>query len=267
MSHLTILRKYAVKSPADLPPSVLFGHTDQTLTIYDAFPKSIFHFLIVPRHPQRSLSLSDLGSLRSLLKLEEKEQAKDVLLMLKAEAASLRKEIEEEMLTRHGFKWGIWTGFHGAPSMDHLHLHVLSADLCSERMKNKKHYNSFHPKLGFFLDIDEVLSWFDAEPTYFRKMASLDHKAYDALLKGPLSCFHCGIEQKNMPLLKAHLQEEFDELAMREKTRQERKRKIEAKQAAARGVRNAQVADASGEEEPSEEPQSKKRRTESPVES
>jgi aprataxin len=49
-----------------------------------------------------------------------------------------------------------------------MHLHVLSADLCSDRMKNKKHYNSFHPKLGFFLDVDEVLSWFDAEPSYYQ---------------------------------------------------------------------------------------------------
>lgn len=95
-------------------------------------------------------------------------------------------------------------------------------------------------------------------------MASLDHKAYEALLKAPLSCFHCGAEQKNMPTLKAHLQEEFDELAAREKTRQERKRKIEAKQAVAR-ARHAEVTEASGEDQ-SEEPQSKKRRTESPVE-
>ena len=52
----------------------------------------------------------------------------------------------------------------------HLHLHVLSADLCSEKLKIKKHYNSFHPKLGFFLHIDEVLSWFGAEPSYFANL-------------------------------------------------------------------------------------------------
>ena len=36
-------------------------------------------------------------------------------------------------------------------------------------MKSKKHLNSFHPKLGFFLHLDEVLSWFgpDIEPTWF----------------------------------------------------------------------------------------------------
>lgn len=49
----------------------------------------------------------------------------------------------------------------------HLHLHVISADLCSPAMKVKKHYNSFHPKLGFFIPLDDVLSWFDAEDTFF----------------------------------------------------------------------------------------------------
>lgn len=39
-------------------------------------------------------------------------------------------------------------------------------------MKHKKHYNSFHPKLGFFLHLDEVLSWFDEEPSYFERVGS-----------------------------------------------------------------------------------------------
>ena len=52
----------------------------------------------------------------------------------------------------------------------HLHLHVLSNDLCSEKMKHKKHYNSYHPHLGFFLHLHEVLSWFDEEPSYFERV-------------------------------------------------------------------------------------------------
>lgn len=54
----------------------------------------------------------------------------------------------------------------------HLHLHVLSNDLCSEKMKHKKHYNSFHPKLGYFVHLDEVLSWFDEDPSYFARVCS-----------------------------------------------------------------------------------------------
>lgn len=39
----------------------------------------------------------------------------------------------------------------------HVHLHVISGDLVSERLKNRKHYNSFHPTLGFFLHLDDVI--------------------------------------------------------------------------------------------------------------
>lgn len=49
----------------------------------------------------------------------------------------------------------------------HMHLHVISADLTAPAMKKKKHYNSFHPKLGFFLHLEDIVSLFDAEPSYF----------------------------------------------------------------------------------------------------
>ncbi len=35
-------------------------------------------------------------------------------------------------------------GFHAKPSMDHLHLHVLSTDFLSPCLKTKKHWNSFN---------------------------------------------------------------------------------------------------------------------------
>ncbi|CAK5264575.1 unnamed protein product [Mycena citricolor] len=111
-------------------------------------------------------------------------------------------------------------------SPSHLHLHVLSDDLCSDRMKHKKHYNSFHPKLGFFLSLDEVLSWFDAEPSYFNSMSQLEPKRhYEPMLKEDLVCWRCDSVMKNMPTLKAHLQKEFEDLRAREQARMERKRK------------------------------------------
>ncbi|KAJ7709962.1 HIT-like domain-containing protein [Mycena rosella] len=229
--NLTILRTYAQTNPSKLPPSVLFSHSATSLTVYDAFPKAIFHFLVLPRAPEPSAGAgSELANLRQLLS-GDKARAQQVLASLRADAHALRAEIEEEMLARYGFKWGIWTGFHGAPSMDHLHLHVLSDDLCSDRMKNKKHYNSFHPKLGFFLDIDEVLSWFDADPSYYSTMAKLDAKHYELMLKEDLSCWRCNAHMKNIPTLKTHLQEEWDAEAKREKAKIERRRKMEEKSA------------------------------------
>lgn len=242
MANLTVLRSYASMKPSQLPSSVLFSHTDRTMTIFDAYPKSIFHFLILPRvaaQPSTPISIgnpsnedklhvsertttlppsvTDLSSLRALLNSERtsKDQAKEIILSLKEDALRAKKEIEGEMEKRYGFIWDIWIGFHAVPSMEHIHLHVLSADLCSERMKIKKHYNSFHPKLGFFLHVDQILSWFDAEISYFENISKLLPTEYEHLLKKPLICFHCDAEKKNMPTLKAHLKEEWEKLKKR----------------------------------------------------
>ncbi|KAJ3810646.1 HIT-like domain-containing protein [Lentinula aff. lateritia] len=170
MSNLFILRNYAQKVPSTIPSSILFSSSSKSLTIYDSFPKSIFHFLVLPRvQSGSSIDIDDLESLKTLF-ARDKEDAKIILSALNEDAQGVKREIEQEMQTRYGFKWPIWIGFHGAPSMHHLHLHVISSDLCSERLKNKKHYNSFHPKLGFFLHIDDVLSWFDSEPSYYREV-------------------------------------------------------------------------------------------------
>ncbi|KAJ8520410.1 hypothetical protein ONZ45_g2767 [Pleurotus djamor] len=225
MSNLTILRSYASKADlSKLPPTVLFSHNDKTLTIFDAYPKAIFHFLLLPR-TQPPFSTFDISSLRSLLKCE-KSAAKTLLEQMNEDAQVVVKDIEAEMISRYGFKWDIWLGFHGAPSMEHLHLHIISSDLCSEKLKNKKHYNSFHPKLGFFIHLKDVLEWFDGEDSYFDTMAKLDKKTYETMLKEDLACWNCGSAQKNMPTLKTHLQEEFDTLSTREKAKAERKRKL-----------------------------------------
>jgi len=117
MANLGILRTYALQDPASLPLSVLFHHSATSLTLFDAFPKSIFHFLILPRVTESSLTVSELTSLKTLLKCD-KDKAKKVILALREDAAALKQDIEAEMMQRYGFKWGIWTGFHAAPSME-----------------------------------------------------------------------------------------------------------------------------------------------------
>ncbi|KAF8894520.1 hypothetical protein BD779DRAFT_1669016 [Infundibulicybe gibba] len=227
---ITILRSYAQRAPSAFPNSVLFSHTTTSLTIFDAYPKSIFHFLVLPRMGDSASEVARLMDLKSLLR-SDKAYAKDVITSLLDDAKIVKKEIEAEMLNRYGFVWSIWIGFHALSSMEHLHLHIISADLCSSAMKNKKHYNSFHPKLGFFLHAEEVLSWFDAEPSYYNAMTKLDQGKYEGMLKEGLVCFHCSAEMKNIPTLKNHLQVEWDSWASREKMRMERKKKIERKRA------------------------------------
>ena len=54
LPQLKILRAYAKLDDASiaagtLPPTVYFSHTRHTLTVFDAYPKALFHFLVLPR--------------------------------------------------------------------------------------------------------------------------------------------------------------------------------------------------------------------------
>ncbi|KZV64348.1 HIT-like protein [Peniophora sp. CONT] len=228
MSWSTALRAYATKKdPSTLPATVLFSHTDSTITIFDAYPKAIFHFLILPRPSQR-LSVLDLSSLRSLIRKDD-DLALETLKGLQSEAEKLKGEIHAEMLERYGFTWPLHCGFHAIPSMEHLHLHVISADLTSPSLKNKKHYNSFKPGHGFFLPLDDVLEWFDGSHEHLLSMSNLKKGEYEALLKQELTCHHCDRGFKTIPQLKGHLQEEWDALRQRG-TRKRRKSPDDSKQ-------------------------------------
>ena len=127
MSQLTILRSYAEKEDPEkaIPPSILFAHTDKTLTIFDRYPKSTFHFLILPRlsaytgEGKGKLKVEDLADLRSLLK-KGRSRARKVIQDLKEAADECRKEIEAEMVDMYKFKWDVWVGFHPVPSMQYV---------------------------------------------------------------------------------------------------------------------------------------------------
>jgi aprataxin len=116
MTDLNILRTYAQAVPHSLPASILFHHSPKNITIFDAFPKSTFHFLVLPRVQGTHLDAATLSSLQSLLK-GDKKQAKEVITALAEDAMAVKKDIQDEMVHRHGFKWDVWIGFHGAPSM------------------------------------------------------------------------------------------------------------------------------------------------------
>lgn len=126
MSNLTILRRYAqLPDPAaTLPKSVLFSHTPTSLTVFDAYPKAKFHFLILPR-VQPPLTFADLTNLQSLLRCD-KALAKEVLIGLNKDAEALKQEIEAEMIKDFGFNWPVQIGFHPTPSMECVSLIITT---------------------------------------------------------------------------------------------------------------------------------------------
>lgn len=212
MSWNTVLQEYARLSSPDkqLPEGVFLRGDSKTIAIFDGYEKAKYHFLVMPRDPfalssgKGSVPPSHLNSLSALLKSTHNQE---VLLALKDSAETVKTMIEDEMLKTEGFSWPVQVGFHASESMKHVHVHVISSDLISEKLKNKKHYNSFNPNLGFFLHLDGVLEQVEANNiTINQKTPS----QYEALLKEPLRSIYTGEEFKTIPKLKEHLEAQWE---------------------------------------------------------
>ncbi|KAI0831345.1 hypothetical protein BC628DRAFT_1415862 [Trametes gibbosa] len=224
MSSLTQLRTYATMNPTAIPDSIRLCHSATSVTIHDKFPKGLYHALVLPlvRPPLRA---TQLASLRALFTTLPRAQAETVLNDLRRDAQEATRLIQEDMVRTQGFKWDVLAGFHALPSVEHLHLHLVSSEFLGEYFKKKKHNNSFHPRMGFFLPLDEVLRWFDAdiEPSWFASKAKMESKDYAPILKADMLCPHCDAVYKTMPKLKLHLAEVFAELKDKNKNDAPRK--------------------------------------------
>ncbi|GAA5983614.1 hypothetical protein JCM11641_007300 [Rhodosporidiobolus odoratus] len=224
MSWNAVLEQYArKKNPRkDIPEGVFLQADDKTVTIFDGYEKAKYHFLVMPRDP---FPLDDgtklpSGHLESLSKLLKSQHKLEVLKALERQADEVKEMIQDEMQKEEGWTWDVQIGFHAVESMRHVHLHVISSDLISPKLKNKKHYNSFHPKLGFFLHLHEVI-----EGVEDGSLKLQPPKHYESILKDDLVSYYNDHTYPNIPKLKVHLEEEWKKLGVR------RKKEIEAAEA------------------------------------
>lgn len=209
-------------NPASFPSSRVIFHTPTAVAIHDLFPKATVHTLLLPRSPQHNLlhpfdafddpvflaqvradtsRLRDLAAkeLQRLLgKHSAAEAARNAVLDGEAEPERVDPETGEAMLPA-GRDWGreIVVGVHSVPSMSHLHVHVLSRDMHSERMKHKKHYLSFTTE--FLVPLED-----------FPMPADDPRRKQGKWPERPLVCFRCGRSFGNkFKELKDHLEAEF----------------------------------------------------------
>ena len=185
-----------ITSPTSFPPSVVIHHNPSFVWIRDKYPKSYIHTLIIPRDASKSTlhpfdAFDDSAFLGSV----------------RAEAQKLRsvvaKELKRKLGEQQGRDWEreVMVGVHARPSLRHLHVHVLSREMCGEGMKKAAHYNSF--RTGFFVHLDE----FPLPPEDERRRR---HGA--KWLEGDLVCWRCGRGfGRSLVRLKEHLGEEFEE--------------------------------------------------------
>ena len=114
---LRILQVYArLQDPSSLPSTVLFHYTDNTITVFDAYPKANFHLLVLPRI-KPPLRASKTSTLKALLN-SDKEIARKCINDIATDAKEVHRMVEKEMVIRFGCKWPIWSGFHAVQSME-----------------------------------------------------------------------------------------------------------------------------------------------------
>ena len=142
MFDYSILQKYAKmfeSSPSSLPPTLLLVNTGMSLTLFDKYPKAIYHFLVLPRILAASkFTAEDLTNLQTLLGKGKKAEVKTLLEGLKRDAEMVKEMVEEEMIKKHGYKWDVWIGFHAVPSL----LYVLERWRCITRIPARFSLNS-----------------------------------------------------------------------------------------------------------------------------
>lgn len=173
MSFKDAFQKFIVNPEKHLDSILFFD--ENVVIIKDLFPKSIRHLLVIPRHQQVThkhpldVFNTDYDDFSGEELFEQiriyVEKAKDMIVeniqktMVEPRVELVMEPIVEQNCVdetalqefRNTF---IQAGIHSIPSLSNLHIHVMTKDFHSPRLKNKKHYNSFTTK--FFVPFDEL---------------------------------------------------------------------------------------------------------------
>lgn len=178
-----ILYQY-LRHPEDHADWIVLSNESCTV-IKDAYPKAETHFLVIPNE-----SFLDILEVRQLT---PSHYEKVCLLH------SIARQVAAERESKDGLKFNI--GYHGIPSLNPLHIHIVSDDFDSPSLKHKKHWNSFTS--DYFVPIGLVESWLSSGKTADSQLHSVDE--FNAMLTLLLKCNHCKAEMKNIPTLKKHI--------------------------------------------------------------
>lgn len=207
--------------PDNFPREVIFKD-DRFVAIQDRYPKSKVHTLLLPRgdvnmlHPLEAFKDADFlaatklkaAELKSIVAKELRRKFGRFSKQDQAREQILNGEVDladgEELPAGRDWESEVEVGIHLHPSMNHLHIHVLSRDNHSGSMKTRQHYNSFNTP--FFVKLDE----FPLEEEDPRRLENW--KRCEKYLERDFKCWRCGKNfGRSMARLKEHLKDEFEE--------------------------------------------------------
>ena len=200
--------------PEAFPPSRVVYYNDKFVVIKDLYPKSLVHLLILPRDESKSVQRPQEAFDDPVFLAECREEEKKVRAIVASELrrklgkysaadqartdAMEQDELPDELPPGRDWSQEVMSGTHANPSMNDLHIHVLSRDMQSECMKKTNHYFSF--TTDFFIGMDEY------------PLAKGDKRRRYKHFPDSMACWRCGKTFGNkMTKLKEHLAEEFEE--------------------------------------------------------
>ncbi|KAL4923943.1 DNA 5'-adenosine monophosphate hydrolase [Aspergillus undulatus] len=206
-----------IAKPEAYPPSTVVYYNDDFVVIHDLYPKATLHLLLLPRDPAKTLVhpveafdnaeflakvKEELKKVRKLAASElRRKYGKDSLREIERQEALVAEPPPEILPAGRDWEQELMCGIHAHPSMNHLHVHIISVDRFSDRLKHRKHYNSF--STPFFIGIDDFPLARD-DPR-----RDPDRQGY---LRRDFVCWRCGQDFGNkFAALKTHLEEEFNQ--------------------------------------------------------
>ncbi|KAF2105100.1 aprataxin-like protein [Rhizodiscina lignyota] len=208
------LLPYIQKPESAAPAGSVVSYNDDWVLIKDLYPKSSVHLLLLPRSPQHYVAhpfdaLQDPQFLSSAK--AEVEKAKDLIASelrrlygsFSASERPRRDALESDdppdtLPPGRDWRSEVIAGIHTHPSMNHMHVHIISRDRHSPCLKHRKHYNSFNT--DFFVPLEA----FPLSPEECQRRWGMEWHKMD------MGCWRCGKNFGNrFQRLKDHLEEEF----------------------------------------------------------
>lgn len=204
--------------PETFPATKVIAHSPNFVVVNDLYPKSSVHVLLLPRsqshtrkHPFDAFTdpsflssvQSEVESVKTLVARELQRRFGGGSRTEARRQAVLDGDADDADQLPDGRDWKaeVVSGVHAHPSMNHLHVHVLSREMHSAALKHRKHYNSFNTP--FLVDVADFPL---AEDDPRRNPGK------EQYLKKDLTCWRCGRNFKNrFTALKEHLEVEFEE--------------------------------------------------------
>src|SRR5215471_5185089 len=163
--------------------------------IKDIYPKATVHLLVLPRNPRRRKQHPFVAFKDETFLLKCKNEAAK----WRSVAAKMLKDTlypSSSCSINCNWESQIMVGIHSEPSMEHLHIHVISRDLNSDFLIEKTNYTSF--MTSFFVNLDDFP---------LNKQDEIDRRA--DLRTVSMKCWRCQNTFKIFRDLKKHLKLEF----------------------------------------------------------